>query len=865
MHENACLACDAYWKDGPRVAPRLGSGPDSEVPVTARGARNHARKVKRGRRATQRPVDVADLPRALRLVLEGVDLLTDYVSASGGRAAALALAESRQQAAVDQLVALLAQHDPMDVAELVHIRNLVGDPESYRETEHEGSLAVVEIVTLAAAATPGTHTQADASVVPAEVVDQAQVAALGALEAASMRVLFESAEDPTNPLSPIGFGSVLREMSLRNTSYPHMLRDTLLGLFGTDDLEPDLVAATGLTIAEILAFADAAGHLRQDRWGERLAVLQPVTHLALGRSADPGERQRDLAGLRRLHARALVGAAEAGAVDAGALSSDSGLDVVKAQAFIDLFALDCSALDAPAAAMDLLSGGSALRTRPIVRDANGRAFVTHSALLMAAIRPRLEDVLAAAPAGAGDRYIKHRGDYAEDEAVRLIAGALPSPAVHAGVEYFVPDPRAAVPQDGPGTSPAGYTKLVKADGLVILDDIAIIIESKAVDVSDGTRRGHLGGIRRNLRSLVTKTVEQAHRMRRRIEADRGLRLRDGSWLDLSHVREIHSVAVSLEDLSGLATVTSHLVDAGLVDPEALPWIVSLHDLRIITELLDRPSDLLFFLRRRTHPDVTRKFWAIDELDFYMHFLATGLFVEPDPDLVADALPHMPAATTADRRRYAQQTFEFLTSRTGPLDDFYFHQLGLRQAPAPKPAAVVPPPLARLVDAVAATGKRGWPATVLALLEGSAGMRQYLLDGAAEVVRLLNADGRTHTATGIWGHSASTLSLLVFAGVATPLPETERERLRSYMRAKKHQAQAALAATVVLDASGEVVDLLYENNVPGPDAALDAMGATLRPLERPVPIPPKARAKQKRREAEQARLKRERERRERDAR
>lgn len=833
--------------------------------MTARGARKHANKVKRERRAAQRPVDVAGLPRALRLVLESADLLTDYVSTSGGRTAALALAESRQQAALDQLDALLAQHEPMDVAELVHMRNLVGDPETYRETEHEGNLAVVEVVTLVAAATPATASPAQACVVPAEVVDQAQQAALGALEAASMRVLFQSVEDPTNPLSPLGFGSVLREMSLRNTSYPHMLRDTLHGLFGAPAVETDLVEATGLTIAEILAFADSAGRLRQDRWGERLAVLQPITHLALGRSADPEERERERAGLRRLHARALAGAAEAGAVDARALSADSGLDVDKAQAFIDLFALDCSGLDARAAAVDLLSGGSALRTRPIVLDAVGRAFVTHSALLMAAIRPRLEDVLAAGPAGAGDRYSKHRGDYTEDEAVRLIAGALPSPTVHTGVEYFVPDPKAPVPQDGPGTSPAGYTKLVEGDALVILDDIAIIIESKAVDVSDGTRRGHLGGIRRNLRSMVTKTVEQAHRMRRCIEADRGLRLRDGSWLDLSHVREIHSVAVSLEDLSGLATVTSHLVDAGLVDPDALPWIVSLHDLRIITDLLDRPSDLLFFLRRRTHPDVTRKFWAVDELDFYMHFLATGLYVEPDPDFVASALPHMPAPTTADRRRYAEQTFEFLTSRTGPLDDYYFHQLGLRQAPAAKPTAVVPVPLARLVDDVAATGKRGWPATVLALLEGSAGMRQHLLDGAAEVVRLLNADGRTHTVTGIWGHSASTLTLLVFAAVATPLPETERDRLGSYTRAKKHQAQAAIAATVVLDASGGVIDLLYENNAPGPDAALDALSATLRPLDRPAPVPPKARAKQKRREAEQAKLKRERERRERDVR
>jgi hypothetical protein len=93
--------------------------------------------------AAQRPVDVAELPRPLRLVLEGADLLlTDHISSSGGQAAALALAESRQRAALDQLVALLAQHGPMDVAELVHMSDLVGDPESYRETEHMGVLGV---------------------------------------------------------------------------------------------------------------------------------------------------------------------------------------------------------------------------------------------------------------------------------------------------------------------------------------------------------------------------------------------------------------------------------------------------------------------------------------------------------------------------------------------------------------------------------------------------------------------------------------------------------------------------------------------------------------------------------------------------
>jgi len=74
-------------------------------------------------------------------------------------------------------------------------------------------------------------------------------------------------------------------------------------------------------------------------------------------------------------------------------------------------------------------------------------------------------------------------------------------------------------------------------------------------------------------------------------------------------------------------MTSELEAKGLIASTEHPWITSLHDLRIVSELAERPSVFLLFLRRRTDPRVTTKFRAIEELDYFMAFLNGKLYVE----------------------------------------------------------------------------------------------------------------------------------------------------------------------------------------------------------------------------------------------
>ena len=57
----------------------------------------------------------------------------------------------------------------------------------------------------------------------------------------------------------------------------------------------------------------------------------------------------------------------------------------------------------------------------------------------------------------------------------------------------------------------------------------------------------------------------------------------------------------IDDLSGVSTATAELVKTGLLDSSRIPWTVSIHDLDLITQIVDRPAEFLLYLRRRRDP------------------------------------------------------------------------------------------------------------------------------------------------------------------------------------------------------------------------------------------------------------------------
>jgi hypothetical protein len=674
------------------------------------------------------------------------------------------------------------------------------------------------------------------------------------LEAANKAVSYGAvmsllAAPPSDPHSALVFYSVQREIHLRNAVYPEMLLDTLRGIFQDPSTESDCRTALGFPGRQAIDIMEAARQSAPTQMGARFEQMGQARDLSLphlqqqrtGVAAEPSEEMRR--GMQSFidAVQALTtDVAEVAVLDPGALAVATGHDLATVEAVLDAFTLgDLPDIDEVIGRF--FSGDNPLRTAPIVRDRDGRRMLVHDALALPAVREVVEQRLNAA--NRFQPYQQSRGTYVENAAVDLLVVALPGATPYRAFKYFVPDPNAPNPQ----IMPENFTKLVEGDGLILIDDVAIIVEVKSVALSAGARSGVVEALRRKLTDIITKAADQADRLRQRIIADGRIRLEDGTWIDVSGVREIHTIAVGLEDLSGVTTATTMLVDAGVLKQDHIPWTVSLHDLRIICELIERPAELLLYLRRRTEPLTTWRYRAVDELDLYMHFLERGLYTEPDPRVIADKIPWANPPTPAEVRRFEQQKPELVLNRTGALDAWYASRLDPSAPASDKPRLNAGKDVLALIDTITANGSPGWLSTTATLLEANTKLQRAFARQAADLAKMVKRNREHHSLTHLVNETSGKQVLLVWAchGL-NESADAAAEYLLPYLHAKKHQTSAYRATCMIFDPTGtRLLRLLYDNRPAGPDPVLDEAAKRLRPLaEMKLSTPQRARQKPK---------------------
>ena len=811
--------------------------------MTAKAQRRAAQNKAKSRRQANKAANSADssvpIDRPIRLILESIERFSDYATRSADATEAEVLANADLDRSVAELVELSAPYDSFDIIELVRLHNSPLDIETYKETEHEGLMSVVELTALVATARGTRHGQLPSS--PDGIraradaaIDGIQRTALNCINAGAMLSMFRALQ-VEDQLSRVGLTSMLHEVQVRNTEYPHLLELTLRELFDDPLVRQDCLEALGYDVPTVLDIFDNLQKLELKQIQTKFEPMKDYRDvmmqiLGLERAAD--EQGVDVTGesdYSVLHERAAYcwnecwsNPSDASLIDLAAITSASGIPESDVRAVLEDFSFNISPAPPLTIALDFLSGKSPLQYRPVIRDPDGSAIVVHDGLLIPAIRYRMEQGLKAA--GKWQNYSKHRGDYLENAAVRLLEPHLPGAVIYRGLEYFVPDESSSTLQ----AAPADFTILVENDALFIIDDIAIVLEAKAGSFTTRSRAGDLRRLRSDLTKLITDASKQGNRMRTRIDTDHGLRLRDGSWLDLDNVREVHVIAVTLDNLSGVTTVTAELANNGLIPGAYLPWTVSLHDLRVISDLLARPAELLLYLQRRTDPEATLKFGATDELDLFLNFYARGLYVYPDPVRVSAELPQFGVPRVGQKRRRANQGRIALTSMTDSLDTWYLYRLGIRASPAQKPAFNAGPGILQIIDELAAQKYRGWLSTGALLLAGSAEMMKKCAKAGSQVARQTRRDGEMHSITMIGGTTQASSYVLTWMCQPDSLPRQQAlSRLTVYLQAKKHQAQVARGIGLLYDAEAvNLVTMVYDNRRPGSDENLDRIGAML---------------------------------------
>ena len=327
-----------------------------------------------------------------------------------------------------------------------------------------------------------------------------------------------------------------------------------------------------------------------------------------------------------------------------------------------------------------------------------------------------------------------RPQFLERRVTEELGKALPTAEVLQGVEWIDP----------------ATGRKYETDHLVMIDAIAVVVESKAGRITQSARRGAPERLRREIRKLIEDASVQSARLVEAIgksDSPVTLRLRDGTTRQLNprSLRRLVRLNVTLDFFGPLACEVRSMQAARLLDPAvAGAPTLALVDLENLCVLLEKPAQFLHYLARRAQLEQNLD-WFTDELDLMALYLGTGF-----------------ALGEFEVQKEQRVSFYGLSKQIEPF--LFSKSAGINVI---KPRRKLTPFWQSLLDAFESRRFPNWTVASLALLDvGYEGQQDFekQQDEMCERIRTTNQrEGEINTIIAINGHSQKR-SAIVSVGV-----------------------------------------------------------------------------------------------------
>ncbi|MBY4228296.1 hypothetical protein HQO39_14780 [Rhodococcus fascians] len=720
---------------------------------------------------------------------------------------------------------IMAPFDAFDVLDLLRQHELPFQLGGHHESESEGWASLIEIVAAVLLAR-GRREPEDGGETPGSpnhAVVELQQLAKDMLELAVFGMLADAEADESSPLIKLATEYRAHELSVRNKRHTHLADRFDEALLGERTVEPLIASALGFTYQQFKSVRDAIREIYSERVMLALNELGDVASSWHERGEDADVSETDAQRGSDAAKSVFFFPGQRASQSPADIAARSGVQVDAVEVIVDTFSIAfAERRDCADAVLELLDGRNPLREAALISDGAGGYLGLGATIGSDALIGVAERALKAT--GNWNRYDKHRARVSESLAAEYLSKLLDVAATYAGLKYF--RPKEGVEGSSLHSAATDITAIAdetEADALFLVGDVAICVEVKGRAVSEPARRGQVRHLATDLKRTIGDATKQALRLQQLIEVNAGLWLGDRTWLDLGAIREIRSVCVFLDDIGPLSIALDELVRSGIVKEETFPWLVSLHDLAVISEVLDRPAEFLLYLRRRTESAVSLLYRAVDELDLFMLFLQGNLYVEPDPDAVFARYPASGAPTRAARRNFTRNAVATrVHTQTDPLDAWIYYQHDESDVAVPKPSLSGHEQIEKIVDFLHDGHKSGWLRIGADLTNLSTSSQKWLSRGIKEVRNNTNRDKQRHSAVhgfaGVWGYPLIFVASVPKNGDV----KSEFERLEVYLTAKKHQ-QGSDRALGILLSDGEIVATIYDNSPWVDDPELDDIG------------------------------------------
>lgn len=308
------------------------------------------------------------------------------------------------------------------------------------------------------------------------------------------------------------------QVMVRNTSYPDMAARTMTDLLdGEVDVRAELVSGLGFDAHDAIRVLTAVHRIQQDQVNDRAEdfadalnelrdTAESVTHREGQEPEEPSDELKAQLSARWLEAvgKFFEPNLEASTVPVAKIVAETGLEERRVRAIVERFTVDITG-QSPADVVDAFTAGdNPLRPRPFIATGGDRVLLPHHTLSADAVKENLEEYLKSTK--LWERYQNHRGFLLETRVRAALERVLPAGTdFRDAFNYFVPANEA----EDAAADPSKYTKKVEGDHLVVVDDLAIIVEDKAGAVSPVAKGGKTNRLRTDLTSIITKAADQA--------------------------------------------------------------------------------------------------------------------------------------------------------------------------------------------------------------------------------------------------------------------------------------------------------------------------------------------------------------------
>jgi hypothetical protein len=206
-----------------------------------------------------------------------------------------------------------------------------------------------------------------------------------------------------------------------------------------------------------------------------------------------------------------------------------------------------------------------------------------------------------------DRYFKARSKALEVVALESLSRSFPGAKSAANLKYTLD---AVHPE-------------VEVDGIILWEDICLIIESKSAYFSHDTKRGSDHSATSDLLRTVGAGFYQASRLLRHLQLTGEVQLRtvEGCLtLRSEKIRRAYVVLPSVDFLGAAPTLLRMFWVNEILPQASVPVIVSVQDLLLIADMLPDHLDLLSYLDYREEILAHQEIHIVDELEILGSFI-----------------------------------------------------------------------------------------------------------------------------------------------------------------------------------------------------------------------------------------------------